>query len=1043
MRLRTEQPLGTEVPPGKPQTPGSPRIYTVPPGEPFLIRLAEALIAGHLPHPGGTPPGPMRLADVTLLLPTRRATRALQQAFLKASRGAALLLPRVRPIFAVSEEVSALASLDHLASDQGDLRPAIGEIERQLALTKLVLAWAKARAGADDDAGRRRPPAAARTAAQARLLARELGRLMDAMEIADIAFGELRALVPDAFAEHWQQTLAFLTIATEHWPAHLSERGLVSAVAHDKSLIRAQIASLRLSPPAAPVIVAGVMSSIPIVTELLAAVAGLPNGALVLPALDQALDEESWQRIVPEHPEHPQFGLKRMLDALGIAREQVACLPGAAPNAQQRARAAFLSEVMRPAQTTERWRRFAAPENRSDRALACAGITTLNAPSAEDEAEAIALILRQALETPARTAALVSPDGALARRVAARLAGWGVDLEDSAGRSLATTGIGTFLELTITAAASRLQPVALMALLQHPFCRAGMAAEPLARARRTLELAVFRAPYFGQGLDDLGASLNRAQGNTRARPLAREDWRAAAALLAALRRAFGDLDALLASAEEVGLARLVAAHVAAVEALASGPAEVALWQGRAGEEAAKFLAALIDGDTPAPQLLAGDYADFYRGLARELTLRETGPTHPLLAIHTPYESRLLQPDIVVLGALNEGVWPEAADAGPWLSRPMRKALGLPALEERIGDAAHIFASLLGAKRVYLTRAVKVDGVPTVPSRWLLRMEAVGNGADAHSPEEPWLGWAQARNAIAGPVRPQRAPEPRPPVVLRPRRLSVTSIETWLANPYAIFARRILALQPLPSLGRRPDAALRGQIVHAALGRFARRFPERLPSDARAELIACAEAALRDLSVAPRVAAFWAPRFARFAAWFAETEPGRRAGTSISLAEIDGSLELAAPAGPFMLTARADRIDVGDKGIVISDYKGGANIKERTGRALEGLEPQLPLEAAIAAAGGFPGIGGEIADLRLISTSGGEPPGAECSFNTRHADLAGLAHEARAGLVRLIGAFDLAATPYSALRRPRFSYRFDDFAHLARVAEWSLEGNEEA
>ena len=763
---------GTERPPA----PGSSRIYTVPSGQPFLTRLAEALIGGELPHPGGAPPDPMQLADIIVLLPTRRATRALQQAFLRASRGAALLLPRVRPIFAASEDANALATLDYLASDEGGLRPVIGEIERQLALTKLVLAWGKARGG--EDVGRHCTVAAARTAAQARMLARELGRLMDAMEVEDIAFARLCALVPDAFAEHWQQTLAFLTIATEHWPAHLRERGLVSAVQHDKSLIRAQIARLRLSPPAAPVIVAGVMSSIPIVTELLAAVAGLPNGALVLPGLDQTLDAESWQRIVPEHPEHPQFGLKRMLDALGIAREQIACLPGAAPSPQQGARAAWVSEVMRPAQTTERWRRFAAPENRRQRALACAGLTILNAPSAEDEAEAIALILRHAAETPARTAALVSPDRALARRVAARLAGWGLELEDSAGLSLAVTPIGAFLDLTIAAAASRLQPVALMALLKHPLCRAGMAAEPLARARRTLELAVFRAPYFGQGLDDLGASLNRAERNaggerSLARELAGEDWRAAATLLAHLRSAFRDLEALLASAEDVGMARLVAAHVAAVEALGNGPGpEVALWQGRAGEEAAKFLAALLDNDIPAPQLPAADYPEFYRGLARELSIREAGPTHPALAIYGPYESRLLQPDIVVLGALNEGVWPEAADAGPWLSRPMRQALGMPALEERIGDSAHIFASLLGAERVYLTRAVKVDGVPTVPSRWLLRMEAVRSGADAEAPDDrPWLAWAQARNAIPGPVRPQRAPEPRPPVALRPRRLS--------------------------------------------------------------------------------------------------------------------------------------------------------------------------------------------------------------------------------------------------------------------------------
>jgi ATP-dependent helicase/nuclease subunit B len=373
---------------------------------------------------------------------------------------------------------------------------------------------------------------------------------------------------------------------------------------------------------------------------------------------------------------------------------------------------------------------------------------------------------------------------------------------------------------------------------------------------------------------------------------------------------------------------------------------------------------------------------------------------------------------------------------------MRQQLGMPALEERVGDMAHIFASLLGAERVYLTRAVKLEGVPTLPSRWLLRIRALFEGVGAEAAAEPWLAWAKARNRVGAP-RPARAPEPRPPVALRPRRLPVTSIEKWIANPYAIFAERILSLRPLPPLGHRPDAALRGQIVHDALGRFTRSFCERLPEDAAAQLIACAEAALKELTGSPRVAAFWAPRFARFAAWFAETEPSRRAGMAASLAEIDGAITLEGPAGPFRLSARADRIDGSDSGLIITDYKAGAAIRELASRAVEGLAPQLPLEAAIAAEGGFAGvIARPLQGLRYISTSGGEPPGLECNLEAGEADLATLARRAREGLIRLIAAFDHAATPYRALRRPRFSYRFDDFAHLARVAEWSAEAAEE-
>ncbi len=376
---------------------------------------------------------------------------------------------------------------------------------------------------------------------------------------------------------------------------------------------------------------------------------------------------------------------------------------------------------------------------------------------------------------------------------------------------------------------------------------------------------------------------------------------------------------------------------------------------------------------------------------------------------------------------------------------MRAELGLPAPEERIGEAAHDFTSLLGAEQVYLTRAGKIDGVPTVPSRWLIRLQVLLRGvAPAADAAPPWLAWAEQRNRSPGPARPLPAPEPRPAVALRPRQLSVTDIEKWLANPYAIFAARILGLQRLPDLMRLPDAALRGQIVHQALSRFARRFPEALPEDTAAELKACAQAALLDLTGSPRVAAFWAPRLERFAAWFAETEPARRRAIRKSYAELDGKLVLQGPAGPFTLRARADRIDVGADGLIITDYKTSASLESLLRNAKAGRAPQLPLEAAIAAAGGFPELPAQpVAALRYISAAGGKPPGLEEDLDLNPAAVTELANEARAGLDHLIAQFDRPETPYRALRRPRFRYDYDDFAHLARVAEWAIESDEEA
>jgi ATP-dependent helicase/nuclease subunit B len=1026
------------------------RVYTVDPGQPFLAALAGALLAGDLPVAGGVRPDPLQLADITLYLPARRATRALQEAFLQASNGEALLLPSIRLIGEGNEDLDLISRAESFgASGGGDLPTAIGELERQLALATLVLEWAEAqrRGGASD--GGLLPYAAtgARTPAQALRLARELARLIDLLEIEGIDLGRLEELVPEEHSEHWSRTLDFLQIVMRFWPAHLAERNLLSPVERRRRRLRAETERLRGGHGGAPVIVAGVTRADADATRLIEAAIARPHGALVLPALDQTLDEESWASI-GGCPEHPQFGLKILLDALGLSRRDILRLGGGRRPPAQRARWALACEAMRPAGTTDLWHRFIAAADRRDMAAALTGVCAIEAATAEEEAEAIALVLREVVETPGRTAMLVTPDRTLARRVSARLAVWGIAADDEGGEPFAVTGPGAFLELVATAAQKRFEPVALMSLLKHPLCRLGMSADAVRSARAALELACFRSPYFGKGLEGVETALERAQTqswrHSAARRLGGSGWSAARGLVRRLRRAFQPMLGAFQSAAPSSLGALAAAHYATAQDLARTSDKDdggALRQGEAGEWATQFFASLIDATLPSPSLAAADYGDFYRSLVADTSIRPRGSVHPRLSLCDPCDARLRQADVAILGSLNEGTWPKAADPGPWLNRPMRQALGLPTPEERIGTAALDFASHLGAERVVLTRAAKVDGAPTVPSRWLLRLQALVQGLGLSlEPEQPWLAWARARNGVERRAPQVRAPEPRPPVAARPRQLSVTGIETWIANPYAVFARHVLRLEPLPALGERPGAALRGQIVHEALGRFAQRFPERLPPGIAEELAAIAEVVLADCIANPRIAAFWAGRLARFGAWFAETEIGRRSGMDRTVAEASGKLVLEGPAGPFTLTARADRIDLGEAGLVITDYKSGQNLDGLANRALAGDAPQLPLEAAIAAAGGFAEVpAGRVALLRYISTSGGEPPGQEFALK---ADAGTLASAAREGLARLIAEFDQEATPYRAVRRARFNYDYDAYAHLARVAEWSVDSGEE-
>ena len=1036
-----------------PQRQGSaPRLYTIPQTAPFLDSLARAILAGDLPEQGGPPPTPEALTSYTILLPTRRAARAMREAFLRVSGSDVVLLPRISALGDVDEDEVYFAPQADLAGQAAlalELPQAIGTLERRLVMTQLVLAWSETMASQSSGAGvASAPEIAAMTPAQAASLADDLIRLLDAIENEQADLSRLQDLVPDRFASHWQSTVKFLKIVTEHWPRYLEERGLISPYQRRNALMEEEARALAADPPGAPVIAAGSTGSIPATAKLLGTIANLPLGAVVLPGLDLELDKESWDAIGADHPEHPQFGMKQLLERIGAVREEVGYLPGTAPDAIGQARLKLISEAMRPAGTTERWPHRGDEATPSDLTRAIENISIVQAPTPEEEAEVIALILRRSLETRERSAALVTPDRTLARRVAARLEKWDIRVDDSAGTPLAKSPPGVFMDLVIDAVDSGFAALPLLALLKHPLARLGRSAAEIRSSARVLELAAFRQAIPSAGLEGGLAALARARARLEAGGSSHSIWRRfdrqelekAEHLVSDVARAFAPLAELFNRGAKATIAQLAAAHVAAAEELARDEAGAcgALWGGEAGEALALVLAEVMSGADVGPRLAPRHYAEIYRNLVTGPMVRPRRAAHPRLHIWGPLEARLQQADMVVLGGLNEGTWPRTEEADAWLNRPMRKEIGLPAPERRIGLSAHDVAQLWGAGEVAITRAQRQEGVPTVPSRWLLRLEAVLTGAgvaDGLRATEPWLAWAQGRDDV-GTVKPVPRPAPKPPVEARPRALSVTRIEDWIANPYAIFARDILSLLPLEPIGGEPDAALRGRLVHDVMQRFAALYPQELPGEIAAELMRLADLLFDEFGAHPSIRAFWRPQLERFARWFAATEPGRRRGVARSFAEVAGELEFEAPAGSFTLRARADRIDLSQNGALsIYDYKTG---RPPTKSAVSGgWAPQLPLEAAIAQRGSFRGIEShDVEALRFIWASGGRIPGEEQDVSNGAAGA--LAEKALRGLRELVAKFDQPATAYEVLRRHGFEgrYRYDDYAHLARVAEWS-------
>ena len=1000
----------------KPRDAPAPRLYSIAPHHDFAEALARGLIA----QSGGDP---LALAEHLVLLPTRRACRALQEAFLRASGGQALLLPRLMPLGDLDAEELALSGEETgLGGEPAiELPPAMPGLRQLLLLARAIQHWSRLRGQTPSED-------------QAVRLAAELGRLLDQVETEGLDFTGLDELVPADYAHHWQETLQFLVILTEQWPRIQAEEACIGPAARRRRLLEMQAEAWRRAPPEHPVIAAGSTGSIPATAALLGVVARLPRGAVVLPGLDRDCDETVWQAIAAD-PAHPQHGLARLLERLDVPREAVLeweseTAPGG--SAAPAARARLVNLALAPAAATAAWRRTAARLGDEALAAALAGVRRIDCPGPGEEAGTIALLMREALETEGRRAALVTPDRGLARRVAAALGRWGLEIDDSAGTPLAATPPGTFLRLTAEMIAGGLAPLALLAALKHPLAAGGQAPGAFRARVRALETRVLRGPRPAPGFAGLRRALGAQEG---AKPLL--------AWLKGLEARLAPFGRALERARD--LTQVLDAHIAVAEALAATDGETGaerLWAGEAGEALAEFLAELREALGTGESLALGGpatrarYPALLSALLAGRVVRPRYGRHPRLAIWGPLEARLQHADLVILGGLNEGTWPAEAEPGPWLSRPMRAAFGLPAPERRIGLAAHDFAQAFCAPQVVLTRATRVEGTPSVPSRWLLRLEAVlasletrpdlGGAADAR------LGWLEALDRPSEWLTPA-PPAPRPPHDARPRDLPVTAVETWMRDPYDLYARRILELKALEPLDADPGAAELGILVHRALEAYVRAHAGGPPEDPEAALLACGRAVFEAEATPPGVRAFWWPRFARIAAWIAERE---RAGTPAArrrFSEVEGSLELAAPGGKFTLRAKADRIDLTPEGtLAVLDYKTGA---PPTAKAIDlGFAPQLPLEAAIAEAGGFPKVPlAPVTRLEFWRLSGAEPAG---EIRPVKGDPAVRAAAALDGLEALVARFDDPETPYLARPRPKWAGRFSDYDHLARVQEWA-------
>lgn len=992
------------------------RVFTIAPGKPFLEVLARAVLNG-FPREDGAKPGSFDLARCTILLPTRRAVRELEDIFFRLTGGTGLLLPRIKPIGDIDEDLLAPAHDVDLPETP------ISAPGQLLLLIDLIDAWAR------DNPHLALAREIANAPQQAMGLARSLAELLDTLETEDIEAAQFTELYGIEAARHREAILDFLGLAREAYPARLRQAKTIGPQARRAMILKREAARLTFARPSQPFIAAGSTGSIKATGTLLKAIAGLPNGAVVLPGLDQVMDEPSWLAVGPTHPQH---GLRQLLLSLDMPRQMVAEL-GEAPAGP---RNWLVSEMMRPAETAHLWRdRLAGRE--SEIASAMTGVELIETRSLQEQAMVAALILRQCLETPGRSGCLVTPDRQLARRVKTELRRWNIAIDDSGGEPLIRFGGGALLNLLLEAQAQSFSGESLAALLRHGLANFGAPVETARAASSLIEIALLRTGTGAPRIASLSHAMRQAFEVTEHRHLALrhvsgEQWEEAIDYCARITAALAPL--------QMESTQTLAGHLDVLTSVCETIASEAFWLGEGGDELRQAVDLLKEESRFLSTCGAPRAAAIMRHWLQSLPVRRqaTGASQPL-SILGLLEARLIRADVMVLAGLNEGVWPGAPDSGPWINRPMRETLSMKQPESQIGQTAHDFAQAFGGPEVKLLWSRRIGDSPATPSRWIHRLQMILKAAKIETMTGLASAWPLLARQMMEPERvtPTAMPKPCPPVSLRPKRLSVTRIERLIRDPYAIYARHVLRLEPLDAVSATPDASRRGMIFHAAIGDFLNAYPRDLPDDAVRRLEDFGKRHFSEVDDYPGLTGFWWPRFLRIARWLVEQEPALRDGVESIAAETRGELSFPIAGETFTLTCRADRIDLfADGSARIIDYKTGTPPAANQVKA--GFNPQLTLQAAILGAGGFEAISKRATrELAYVRLSGGVPPGE--IKNLELGSVMALAQDHLAGLKRLLTDYASPARPYL----PRIMMAKDDEAsdydHLSRFREWALSG----
>ena len=990
-----------------------PHVYNMPSGVPFLEQLAKGLRVRFGDE----------LQSGLILLPTRRAVRGLGEAFVMAAAEdgiQAALLPRLRPLADIDPEEPPFEPGDLV----GKVGPAIDATLRRFEMAKVVAAYHERALDLPLDA------------ATSLAMADPLLAILDdaALEEAKLTEGEAWARLMGEAAKHFQDAATLYKIIQDYWPKRLKELNMEEPQTRKVKLLDALVAHWTENPPDYPVVIAGSTGSLRATRRLMRLVASLPKGMVILPGFQATDNDETWASI---DEQHPQYAMKLLIDGLGVDRGTIRNFVSDVVGETQKdklrlARTRVLEEALVPASRTADWlKRIEKLETDFGKVIfdeAIDGLSLIEARSDAEEALAIALILRETLEDKGKTAALVTPDQNLARRVRARLERWDVTVDMSQGEPLAETHIGVFLEAVLGAAQNPEGALEKAIIFGHGLTSLGQMPEDILAAWHLIEHKIHRTERPDKtDLPDraIEADLLNALG-----PLTELDGIASAPVWAS---------ALIAAVEQI--AARMDTHGSAI-----------LWRGEAGESAARLLENISLYGHHLPEVDARGFLRLMRQLMTGSVVRPRGGTHPRLSILGPLEARMLNADVIVLGGLNEGTWPATPSLGPFLSRGMRKDMKLSLPERRYGLAAHDFFELASNPKVYLTRAKRSDSGPTIASRWVWRLKTLLQGAvgtdgvkSRLGTADHYLSWAQKLDYVpAEDVTPAKEPKPTPPKEKRwttekGRSLSITEVKTFIRDPYSIYGKHVLGLKRLGDLDQTNGPSEFGSAIHLGIENFLKAHAAPLTEAQDAALLEAFNEAFRGYGYSEEVIAKEQARFSVIAENL-RLEMNNRALDSYEQMGLEIWGEAAIPDRDFTVRGKMDYVERGIEGYGFVDFKTGSPATDTEVAA--GFDPQLPLAAFILREGGLKGHKpAETARLGYMRVKGSNDDFKYVPIGKKKT-VEELVEDSLENLTKLIDRFDDPTTPYESQVRSKYINSWSDFDDLARRGEWAgMSGGE--